>query len=66
MKQNGLGFTSLPSQPERVKVDMFRRQLDIMRMKLIKMVAREMCLAITIDVCWGYRPGLVLSAEEKR
>lgn len=47
MKQNGLGFTSLHSQPERVKVDMFRRQLDIMRMKLIKMVAREMCLAIT-------------------
>ena len=42
MEQNGLGFTSLHYQPERVKVDMFRRQLDIMRMKLIKMVAREM------------------------
>lgn len=47
MKRNGLGFTSFHSQPERVKVDMFRRQLDIMRMKLIKMVAREIGLVIT-------------------
>lgn len=47
MKRNGFGFGSLSFSPEGIKVDMFSRQLDIIKVKLIKMVAEEMDLVIT-------------------